>query len=228
MWESCESLYQCYDSHIRYYKSHVHVWMCNEIKGSYDKIIITIVPSYTRKNITHLLPLALLLMLHPRNNTDSNKQVRYSFVLWWYLYIACQCFLGPYWSKGALLEQGEEEPKSSYPKNFLSKKIEQHIFWVSKVTKCHLRILRGGHTFRFLLYGQQLHSQPGTSPQLLFLQKQFSLAKLQDYLCTSNSVFLRTYKWSVFSFLDCYLHVPCYHTTNSNSCDRGLEWGWLW
>ena len=29
---------------------------CNEIKGSYDKIIITIVPSYTR-----LLPLALLL-----------------------------------------------------------------------------------------------------------------------------------------------------------------------
>ena len=28
-----------------------------------DKIIITIVPSYTRKNITRLLPLALLLML---------------------------------------------------------------------------------------------------------------------------------------------------------------------
>jgi len=30
--------------------SHVHcVWMCSEIEGSYDKIIIIIVPSYTRK-----------------------------------------------------------------------------------------------------------------------------------------------------------------------------------
>ena len=30
--------------------SHTHyVWACNEIKGSYDKIIITIVPSYTGK-----------------------------------------------------------------------------------------------------------------------------------------------------------------------------------
>jgi len=28
------------------------VWMCNEIKGSYDKIIIIIVPSYTKKNIS--------------------------------------------------------------------------------------------------------------------------------------------------------------------------------
>ena len=28
--------------------------------GSYDKIIITIVPSYTGKNITRLLPLALI------------------------------------------------------------------------------------------------------------------------------------------------------------------------
>ena len=27
------------------------VWTCNEIEGSYDKIIITIVPSYTGKNI---------------------------------------------------------------------------------------------------------------------------------------------------------------------------------
>ena len=85
------------------------VWTCNEIEGSYDKII-TIVPSYTRKknhcftgkNITCLLPLPLLLVLHTRNNTDGNKLVifsgiasyygdnyivtvfsRYSFVLWW-------------------------------------------------------------------------------------------------------------------------------------------------
>ena len=52
--------------------------MCNEIKGSYDKIIITIVPSYTRKNITRFLPLALLLVLHTRNNTDGNKLVIFS------------------------------------------------------------------------------------------------------------------------------------------------------
>ena len=48
---------------------------CNEIEGSYDRIIITIVPSYIGKYITHLLPLALLLVLHIRNNTDGNKLV---------------------------------------------------------------------------------------------------------------------------------------------------------
>ena len=60
-------------------------------KGSYDKII-TIAPSYTRKNITHLLPLALLFVLYTRNNTDSNKLVyfQYSFVLWWYLALVAQ------------------------------------------------------------------------------------------------------------------------------------------
>ena len=51
---------------------------CNEIEGSYDKIIITIVPSYTGKNITRLLPLALLLVLRTRNNTDGNKLVIFS------------------------------------------------------------------------------------------------------------------------------------------------------
>ena len=63
---------------------------CNEIEGSYDKIIITIVPSYTWKNITRLLPLALLLMLRTRNNTDDKQTCDifwYSFVLWWYLYM---------------------------------------------------------------------------------------------------------------------------------------------
>ena len=52
--------------------------MSNEIEGSYDKIIITIVPSYTGKNITRLLPLALLLMLHTCNNTDGNKLMIFS------------------------------------------------------------------------------------------------------------------------------------------------------
>ena len=58
--------------------------MCNEIEGSYDKIIITIVPSYTRKNITRLLPLALLLVLRTRNNTDGNKLVIFSGIASYY------------------------------------------------------------------------------------------------------------------------------------------------
>ena len=52
---------------------------CNEIKGSYDKIIITTVPSYTR-----LLPLALLLVLRTHNNTDGNKLVIFSSVRLYY------------------------------------------------------------------------------------------------------------------------------------------------
>ena len=50
----------------------------------YDKIIITIVPSYTGKNITHLLPVALLLMLCTRNNTDSNKLVIFPGIALYY------------------------------------------------------------------------------------------------------------------------------------------------
>ena len=65
--------------------SHVRcVWTCNEIEGSYDKIIITIVPSYTGKNITRLLPLALLLVLRTRNNTDGNKLVIFSGIALYY------------------------------------------------------------------------------------------------------------------------------------------------
>ena len=41
------------------------VWMCNEIEGLYDKIIITIVASYTGKNITRLL-LSVLVRVHVR------------------------------------------------------------------------------------------------------------------------------------------------------------------
>ena len=54
------------------------IWTRNEIKGSYDEIIITIVPSYTRKDITRLLPLALLLVLHTCNITDGNKLMMFS------------------------------------------------------------------------------------------------------------------------------------------------------
>ena len=51
--------------------------MCNKIEGSYDKnkIIILIVQSYTGQNITRLLLLALLLVLHTHNHTDGNKLV---------------------------------------------------------------------------------------------------------------------------------------------------------
>ena len=43
------------------------------------------VPSYTytRTNITHLLPLALLLVLYTRNDTDGNKLMIFSG---WYKY----------------------------------------------------------------------------------------------------------------------------------------------
>ena len=68
----------------------------NEIEGSYNKIIITIVPSCTGKNITRLLPLALLLVLRTRNNTDGNKLVIFSGIALYYgdTYIgSCKCFL---------------------------------------------------------------------------------------------------------------------------------------
>ena len=48
--------------------------MCNEIEGSYDKIIITIVP----------LSLALLLILCTCNNTDGNKLVIFSGIASYY------------------------------------------------------------------------------------------------------------------------------------------------
>ena len=41
-------------------------------------------PSYTRKNITCLLPLALLLVLHTRNSTDGNKLVTYFGIALYY------------------------------------------------------------------------------------------------------------------------------------------------
>lgn len=64
-------------THTRYYtiKSHTHcIWTCNEVIGSYVWWNhYHQVPSYTGKNITSLLPLVLLLVLHTCNNTDGNK-----------------------------------------------------------------------------------------------------------------------------------------------------------
>ena len=52
--------------------------MCNKIKHWYDKIVITIVPSYTRRNITRLLALELLPVLRTHNNTEGNKLMIFS------------------------------------------------------------------------------------------------------------------------------------------------------
>ena len=55
----------------------------------------TIVPSYTGKKITHLLPLALLLVLHTHNNTDGNKLMIFSGIASYYgdnLYIKSRIF----------------------------------------------------------------------------------------------------------------------------------------
>ena len=76
------AVYKFTTSHVRLCistTSHVHcIWVCIEIEGSYDKIIITIVTSYTGENVTRLLPLALLLVLCTRKNTDGNKLVVFS------------------------------------------------------------------------------------------------------------------------------------------------------
>ena len=54
--------YKLPENLYRYYKSRKNPYLrlkCNEIEALYDKIIITIVPSYTRKNITHLLTIQM-------------------------------------------------------------------------------------------------------------------------------------------------------------------------
>ena len=45
---------------------------------------VVTVPSYAGKNITRLLPLALLLMLCTHNNTDGNKLVIFSSMALYY------------------------------------------------------------------------------------------------------------------------------------------------
>ena len=95
---SCKNPYQIL--HV----THTHyIWTCNEIKGSYDKIIITIVPSYTGWNSTHLLPLALLLMLR-----TSIKQYRWQQIRGIVLYY------GDIFHKA-----NHPESQSTYYRNFL-------------------------------------------------------------------------------------------------------------
>ena len=86
-YKSCENPYQ-YTSHTRIHISttlnNVHIWTCNEIRSSDNKIIITIVPSYTERKITCLLLLALLPMLHSHNNTDRNKLMMFFGITLYY------------------------------------------------------------------------------------------------------------------------------------------------
>ena len=79
MWESVSGT----ASHTRC------AWTCNEKEGSYDKTIIT---TTTRKNITRLLPLALLLMLRTHNKTDGNKLVIFFGIA---LYYGDTCIIFP-------------------------------------------------------------------------------------------------------------------------------------
>ena len=62
------------------------VWMCNEIEDSYDKIIITIVPSYTGKNISLVCCRwhCYSYILRTCNNTDSNKPMIFSGIASYY------------------------------------------------------------------------------------------------------------------------------------------------
>ena len=68
VWESMgkpSSCTQFIKRRIFYYKSHENPYQvlqvtCDEVKALYDKIVITIVPSYTEKSITCLLPLLML------------------------------------------------------------------------------------------------------------------------------------------------------------------------
>ena len=70
--------------HIRYCRSHTTCINIQWNQGDlYDEIIITMVLSSTRKNITRLLP----LVLHTHSNAEQSHDIFwYSFVLWWYLY----------------------------------------------------------------------------------------------------------------------------------------------
>ena len=57
--------------------------MCNEIEGSYDKIMITIVPSYTEK-ISPFVAVGIVTHAAACNNTDGNKLVIFSGMALYY------------------------------------------------------------------------------------------------------------------------------------------------
>ena len=86
--KSCENPYQYYKSRENPYQvlqvTHAASEHAMKSKVRMIKIIITIVISYTGKNITRLLPLVLLLVLRTCNNTDGNKLVIFSGIASYY------------------------------------------------------------------------------------------------------------------------------------------------
>ena len=107
VWESMGKLCSCtqfikscFASRARIHNYQVLLVTCTASEHAMkmmEKIIVTIVPSYTgKKNITHLLLLALLLMLQTRNNTDANKLVIFSSTALYYddTYIISPCSIG--------------------------------------------------------------------------------------------------------------------------------------
>ena len=81
--------YKPHENPYQYYNSNENLYQIPEVtraaseramksKVHMIKSFITIAPSYTGKTITHLLLLALLLVLCTRNNTDGNKLVIFS------------------------------------------------------------------------------------------------------------------------------------------------------
>ena len=83
--------------------SQVYIWMCNEIEGSYNKIIITIVPSCTWKKYHSFVAIGIVTcagsveeyqQLHGLHNTDGNKLMILSGIALYYgdAYIIMEMF----------------------------------------------------------------------------------------------------------------------------------------
>ena len=83
--------------------SQVYIWTCNEIKGSYNKIIITIVPSCTGKKYHSFVAIGIVTCasnmegcqrLHGLHNTDGNKLMILSGIALYYgdTYIIMEMF----------------------------------------------------------------------------------------------------------------------------------------
>ena len=59
----------------------------NEIEGSYDKIIIIIVPSYTGRRYHSFVAVGIVTVHSKQYRRQQTCDIfRYSYVLWWYLY----------------------------------------------------------------------------------------------------------------------------------------------
>ena len=88
-YKSRENPYQCYKSRENPYQVLQVTRAASELAMKSKVRMIKslspcIVPNYTGKNITRLLPLALLLVLRTRNNADGNKLVIFSGIASYY------------------------------------------------------------------------------------------------------------------------------------------------